>query len=114
MEAIKQTEQKQRTPIPKINGRVVNGLLLCRKHEIEEKTVGGIYLTSEGGEVDLRDSVQKKAEVVLVSKKLFPEEDDFEVGDILVYPKGTREMVIWIDGNEYFILYKREMVYVEK
>lgn len=104
--------KSDRKPLPKLNGRVCNELLLCRKTEVEEK-IGSIYLTSEDGGADLRDKIQKKAEVVLASPKLISYMDDFEPGNIVVYPKGTREMDIWIEDEPYFFLHKKDIVYVE-
>lgn len=106
-----QAEGKKK-PMPALKGRVCNELLLCRKHEVDEKH-GSLYLTSEDGGTDLRDSIQKKAEVVLVSPKLIQYMDDFKVGDIICYPERTKEMEIWIDGEKYFFLHKKEVAYVE-
>lgn len=107
-----QAEEK-RKPIPTLKGRVCNELLLCRKYEVEEK-IGSLYLTSEDGGTDLRDNIQKKAEIVLVSKKLIPYMDEFEVGDIVQYPTGTRELKIWIEDEPYFLIHKKDVVYVEQ
>lgn len=102
----------KKKPLPKLRGRACNELLLCRKFDSEEK-IGSLYLTTEDGGVDLRDNVQKKAEVVLVSEKLISYMDSFEPGDIVTYPKGTREMTIWIEDEEYFFLHKKDIVYVQ-
>lgn len=105
--------EEKRKPIPTLKGRVCNELLLCRKYEVEEK-IGSLYLTSEDGGTDLRDSIQKKAEVVLVSPKLIVYMDEFNVGDIVAYPTGTREMTIWIEDEKYFFIHKKDIVYVEQ
>lgn len=107
-----QAEEKKK-PIPIIKGRACNELLLCRKYEVDEK-IGSLYLTSEDKGTDLRDNIQKKAEVVLVSVKLVQYMDSFEVGDIICYPTGTREMHIWIEGEPYFFLHKKDVCYVEQ
>lgn len=106
------TTEKQKSPLPNIKGRVCNDLLLCRKIETAEK-IGSIYLVSEDGGTDLRDSVMKKAEVVSTSPDLTPTVDSYKRGDVIIYSRGIRENKIWMDGDELFFLHKKEILYVE-
>lgn len=63
--------------------------------------------------MNVSDAIEKRAQVVLVSPKLIAYMDDFEIGDIFIYPNRTKEMDIWIEDQQYFLLHKKDVVYVE-
>ncbi len=67
----------------------VNDLLLCEKVEIEE-SVGGVILADP-------DKWQKRGRVLAASPKLSPFADDYEVGDVFIYPIGVKVFPLRVD-----------------
>ena len=78
--------------------------ILIKKIGGENKSRGGIYLTEESS-----DGVAK-AEVVSFSKEIA----EFNVGDIITYPKQCYLMQITIEGKVYFTIRPEEIVGIEK
>ncbi len=91
-----QTEQPTNQTLPKF--RPVNEYLLCEKIEIDEK-VGHIIIADP-------DKWQKRAKILAVADKHNSFLDDYEEGDVIIYPLGEREMAIQIDERNFFLLKK--------